>query len=61
LSYGANEQKKHQSSCDVDGTGVGVRDEHGSGQDRTGTGLKPILAGSRLDWTAIFFKKADLD
>jgi len=30
------------------------RDEHGPGLDRTGSGLKPILAGSRLDRTAIF-------
>jgi len=32
------------------------RDEHGSGLDRTGSGLKPILAGSELDRTAIFFQ-----
>jgi len=41
-------------------TGVGLlvssRDEHGSGLDRNGSGLKPILAGSGLDRTAIFFK-----
>jgi len=38
------------------------RDEHGSGLDRTGSGLKPILAGSELDRTAIFFSKlADQD
>jgi len=30
------------------------RDEHGSGLDRTGSGLKPILAGSGLDRIAIF-------
>jgi len=28
---------------------------------RTGSGLKPILAGSGLDQTAIFFKLADQD
>jgi len=33
-----------------------TKDEHGSGLDRTGSGLRPILAGSGLDWTAIFFK-----
>jgi len=32
-----------------------VRDEHGSGLDRTGSGPKPILAGSGLDRTTIFF------
>ena len=32
------------------------RDEHGSRLDRTGSGLKPILTGSGLDRTAIFFK-----
>jgi len=32
------------------------RDEHGSGLDRTGSGLKPILAGSGLDRIAIFLK-----
>jgi len=37
------------------------RDEHGSGLDRTGSGLKPILAGSGLDRTAIFFYLADQD
>jgi len=31
------------------------RDEHGSGLDRTGSGLKPILAGTGLDRTAFFF------
>jgi len=31
-------------------------DEHGSGLDRIGSGLKPILAVSGLDRTAIFFK-----
>jgi len=32
------------------------RDEHGSGLDRTGSGLKPILAGSGPDRTEkIFF------
>jgi len=31
-------------------------DEHGSGLDRTRSGLKPILAGSGLDRTAIFLK-----
>jgi len=35
---------------------VAGRDEHGSGLDRTGSGLKPILAGSGLDRTAIFLK-----
>ena len=32
------------------------RDEHGSGLERTGSGLKPILARSGLDRTAIFLK-----
>jgi len=32
------------------------RDEHGSGLDRTGSGLTPILAGSGLDRTAILLK-----
>ena len=32
------------------------RDEHRSGLDRTGSGLKPILTGSGLDQTAMFFK-----
>ena len=32
------------------------RDEHGSGLDRTGSGLKPILAGLGLDRTVIFLK-----
>jgi len=32
------------------------RDEHGSGLDRTGSGLKPILAISGLDRTAFFLK-----
>jgi len=35
---------------------IRTRDEHGSGLDRIGSGLKPILAGSGLDRTAIFFK-----
>jgi len=35
---------------------TGSRDEHGSGLDRTRSGLNPILAGSGLDRTAIFFK-----
>jgi len=35
---------------------VGTRDEHGPGLDRIGSGLKPILAGSGLDRTAIFLK-----
>jgi len=34
--------------------GLSCGDEHGSGLDRTGSGLKPILAGSGLDRTAIF-------
>jgi len=33
-----------------------IRDEHGSGLDRTGSGLRPILAGSGLDRTAICLK-----
>ena len=33
-----------------------IRTEHGSGLDRTGSGLKAILAGSGLDRTAIFLK-----
>jgi len=32
------------------------RDEQGSGLDRTGSGLKPILVGSGLDRNAIFLK-----
>jgi len=32
------------------------RDEHGSGLDRTGSGLKPILDGSGRNRTAIFLK-----
>jgi len=32
------------------------RDDHGSGLDLTGSGLKPILAGSELERTAFFFK-----
>jgi len=35
---------------------VDSRDEHGSGLDRTGSGLKPIFAGSGLDRTAILLK-----
>jgi len=37
------------------------RDEHGSGLDRTGSGLKPILAGQ--DWIGqqFFSKLADQD
>jgi len=34
---------------------LSTRDKHGSGLDRTGSGLKPILAGSGLDRTPIFF------
>ena len=33
-----------------------TKDEHGSGLDRAGSGLKPILAKSGLDRTAIFLK-----
>jgi len=33
---------------------IATREEHGSGLDRTGSGLKSILAGSVLDRTAIF-------
>jgi len=33
-----------------------IRDEHGSGLDRTQSGLKPIFAGSGLDRTTIIFK-----
>ena len=33
-----------------------TRDEHGSGLDQTGSGPKPILAGSGLGRTAIFLK-----
>jgi len=40
---------------------LGARDEHGSGLDWTGSGLKPILARSGLDRTAIFFNLADQD
>jgi len=36
-----------------------IRDEHGSGLDQTGSGLTPILAGSGLDRTAIFWKLAE--
>jgi len=35
---------------------IRIRDEHGPGLDRTGSGLNPILAGSGLDRTAIFLK-----
>jgi len=35
---------------------IQFRDEHGSGLDRTGSGLNQILAGSGLDRTAIFLK-----
>jgi len=38
-----------------------TRDEHGSGLDRTGWGLKPIFPGSGLDRTTIFFKLTDQD
>jgi len=31
-------------------------DEHGTGLDRTESGLKPIFGGSGLDRTAIFLK-----
>jgi len=34
---------------------ISVRDEHGSGMDRIGSGLKPILAGSGLDRTEKIF------
>jgi len=37
------------------------RDDHRSGLDWNGSGLKPILGGSGLDWTAIFSKFADQD
>jgi len=37
------------------------RDEHGSGLDRTVSGLKPILAGSGLDRTPFFSQLADKD
>jgi len=47
---------------------VHSRDEHGSGLDRTGSdwirtgsGLRPILAGSGLDRTTIFWRLADQD
>ena len=30
------------------------RDEHGSGLDRTGSGLRPFFAGAELDRNAIF-------
>jgi len=33
-----------------------IRDEHGSGLDRAGSGLKPIVTSSGLDRTAIFVK-----
>jgi len=33
-----------------------ARDEHGSALDRIGSGVKPILAGSGLDRTAILLK-----
>jgi len=36
--------------------GIDTGDEHGSGLDRTESGLKPIFAGSGLYRTAIFFK-----
>jgi len=40
----------------LEGVGLQTRDEHGSGLDRTGSGLKPILAESGLSRTAIVFK-----
>jgi len=40
----------------VNGSDQTCRDEHGSGLDRIGSGLKPIFGGSGLDWTAIFLK-----
>ena len=40
----------------LDWPAVHSRVEHGSGLDRTGSGLKPIFAGSGLDRTAIFLK-----
>jgi len=41
---------------------VRLRDEHGTELDRIGSRLKPILAGTGLDRTAIFFSKlADQD
>jgi len=33
-----------------------IRDEHGSGLGRTGSGLKPISAGSGLDRTGFFLQ-----
>ena len=33
-----------------------IRDEHGSGLDRTGSRLRPIFTESGLDRTAIFLK-----
>jgi len=41
--------------------GIDTIDEQGSGLDRIGSGLKPTLAGSGLDQTAIFSKLADHD
>ena len=38
-----------------------TRDEHGLGLDRTGSGLKPILATSGLDRTAFLWKLANQD
>jgi len=37
-------------------TKLSIRGEHGSGLDRTASGLTPILAGSGLDQTAFFLK-----
>jgi len=45
LKYNKEVSIRHQS-----------KHEHGSGLDRTGSGVKPILAGSGLDRTAIFLK-----
>jgi len=45
--------RKNSIGSDMD---IQAGDEHGSRLDRTRSGLKPILAGSGLDRTAIFFK-----
>jgi len=47
---------EHQSTTIASISPLSARDEHGSGLDRTASGLKSILAGSGLDRTGIFSK-----
>jgi len=61
---GSESERKTQNPAGVDFrpvTNLLTRDEHGSGPDRTGSGLKAVLAGSGLDRMAIFWKLADQD